>query len=232
MVLIREALEGVIAPEVATAILFEALAQSPAPPSGLHEARSFVTGPLTEAVRRRARSSDVTGITRLLQDTLDAAIHRDGLDVEIEVDLAASSPGVDETQQMSTIERPVPVVIVAAGPVFAERLRLCLGEDRVYTTTVSSSSALRKVLFAQLPMIVVVDGSSPGDLDAESLAEVLRGFPDSVVPVLWSGETAWGERLLALAPRGGTRGAPIVTIERSAGIEPLCDLVLSRFRSA
>lgn len=233
IVLIREALEGFIAPEVATAIIFDALAQSPAPPRSLHEARTFVAGPLTNVVSRRVRADEVTSIIRLMQDVIDSAIERDGLDVDVEIDTLASTPGEGstETQQMSTIARPVPVVVVAASSTFADRLALCLGEDRVYTTTVSSAAALRKALFAQFPMLVVFDASAIGEIEADSIVDVLRGFPDSVVPVLWAGETPWGERLVNLAMRmTGSRAAALVTLDRREGIEPLCDLVLSRFR--
>ncbi|MBX7191563.1 MAG: hypothetical protein K1X94_05880 [Sandaracinaceae bacterium] len=230
IVLIREALEGFIAPEIATAILFDALAQTSTPPSNLHEARTFVTGPLSEVVRRRVRSDEVTSIVRLVQGAIDAAIDRDGVDVDVDFDPAASAPGdgPTATQQMSTITRPVPVVVLAASSTFADRLGLCLGEDRVYASTVASAQGLRKAIFAQSPMLVVFDGSSLAELDPEPIAEVLRGFPDNVVPVLWAGETAWGARLMTIAPRKPA----LVTLERKEGIEPLCDLVLSRFRGA
>jgi hypothetical protein len=161
IVLIREALEGFIAPEVATAIIFDALAQTPTPPRSLHEARSFVAGPLTDVVSRRVRADEVTSIIRLMQDVIDSAIDRDGLDVDVEIDSLTSASGESstETQQMSTIA------------------------------------------------------------------------PDSVVPVLWAGETPWGERLVNLSLRmTGSRAAALVTLDRREGIEPLCDLVLSRFR--
>ncbi|MBN8614969.1 MAG: hypothetical protein J0L92_30500 [Deltaproteobacteria bacterium] len=233
IVLIREALEGLMAPEVATALLFDALAQTGEPPRSLHEARSFVSGPLTSVMSRRVRPDDVTSILRLMHGAIDAAIDRDGVDVDVEIDslASASGEGSTETQQMSTIARPVPVVVLAASASFSERLGLCLGEDRVYCSTVATAAALRKALFAQFPMLVVIDASSVGEVDADSVAEVVRGFPDGVVPVLWAGETPWGERLLSLAPRTAS-ARNVVTLDRKEGIEPLCDLVLSRFRGA
>jgi hypothetical protein len=235
IVLIREALESFIAPEAATAIIFDALARSPAPPRNLHEARTFVTGPLSDVVGRRVRPDEVTSIIRIMKDVIDSAIERDGVDVEVELDPLASTPGesATDTQQMSTITRPVPVVVLAGSSTFADRLALCLGEDRVYTTTVSSAAALRKALFAQFPMLVVFDATAIGEVQAEAVVEVLRGFPDSVVPVLWAGETPWGERLVNLSLRQTrSRAAALVTLDRREGIEPLCDLVLSRFRGA
>ncbi len=227
IVLIREALEGFISPEVATAIIFDALAQSSHPPASLHEARSFVAGPLSEVVSRRIRPSDVTSVIRLMKDVIDSAIDRDGVDVDVDFDpLSSSTERSTETQQMSTITRPVPVVVLAEQSLFADRLGICLGEDRVYTSTVTSPAGLRKALFAQSPLVVVLDATTCANISIEDVVEVLRGFPDNVVPVLWGGETAWGERLVASAPRKPA----VVTLERKEGIEPLCDLVLSRFR--
>lgn len=236
IVLIREALEGFLTPEVATAILFDSLALVPGPPKSLEDARSFVGGALTTIMSRRLRPDEVATITPAVREIIDAAIARDGLDVDIEFDPLMSDAGVSgegaeaagstETQQMSTITRPVPVVVVSESPLFGDRLALCLGEDRVYTTTVGSAAALRKSLFALSPMLVVLDGSAAVGLDIDALSDVLRGFPDNVVAVLWAGETEWGQRLLAHAPRK----PGVVTLERGEGIEPLCDLVLSRFR--
>jgi len=229
IVLIREALEGFISPEVATAIIFDALAQSASPPSSLHEARTFVAGPLSEVVSRRMRPSDVTSVIRLMKGVIDSAIDRDGVDVDVDIDfdpLSSSTEKSTETQQMSTIVRPVPVVVLAEQSIFADRLGICLGEDRVYTSTVTSPAGLRKALFAQSPLLVVLDATACASVSVDEVAEVLGGFPDNVVPVLWGGETAWGERLVALAPRKPA----VVTLDRKEGIEPLCDLILSRFR--
>lgn len=224
LVLIREALEGFIAPEVATALLFDALAHSEAPPRDLLEARDFVSGPLTHVVRHRVRPDDVTSILDMMHDVIDAAIARGGVEVHIELDdMTASSEGSTETQQLSTVVRPVPVLVVATTQTFGERLVLCLGEERVFTWTVAGAEVLRKALFTRTPMLVVFDATASEGLSPQDMAEVVRGFPDDVVPVLWGGDTAWGKRLAELA-----RG--VVTIERAEGIEPLCDLVLSRFR--
>lgn len=227
IVLIREALESVAAPEVATAILFDALANATSPPTTLVEARSFVSGPLRDAVRRRLRGDESTSIIRIVEGAIDSAIDRDGLDVEVEFDpLASSVERTTETQQMETIARPVPVVVLAQNDSFAQRLTLCLGEDRVYATTVSTPAALRKAVFAQSPLVVVVDGAACESMSADVVADVVRGVPDNVVPVLWNGATEWARGLVERSP------LRLVTLERKEGIEPLCDLVLSRFRGA
>jgi hypothetical protein len=227
IVLLREALEGFVTPEVATAILFDALAQADEPPGSLHEMRAFVEGPLSNVVQARVRRDDVTHVIRLVQGVIDAAIDRDGVDVEIEFDPTASASGIDggATKPLSTMSMPVPVVVLAAHGNFAARLQLCLGEDRCYAVRVSSPPALRKALFAQAPLLTVLDGTGNEGADPDETAEVLRGAPDNVVPVLWAGDTPWGQRVRAQAP------SRLVSLARSEGIEPLCDLVLSRFRS-
>jgi hypothetical protein len=228
IVLLREALEGVLAPEVATAILFDALAQAEELPGSLHEMRAFVAGPLAHAVQARVRRDDATQVIRLVQGAIDAAIDRDGVDVEIEFDPTASASGIEggATKPLSTMSMPVPVVVLAAQGNFAERLQLCLGEDRCYAVRASDPAALRKALFAQAPLVTVLDGTGNEGSDPDEVVAVLRGAPHSVVPVLWAGDTPWGQRVRAHAP------SRLVSIDRAEGIEPLCDLVLSRYRGA
>lgn len=227
IVLLREALEGFVAPEVATAILFDALARSEEPPGSLHELRAFVQGPLSQVVQARVRGGDVTQIIRLVESVIDAAIDRDGVDVEVDFDPTASASGIDggATKPLSTMSMPVPVVVLASHGNFAARLQLCLGDDRCYAVRADSPTALRKALFAQAPLVTVLDGMGNEGSDPDEAAEVLRGAPHDVVPVLWAGDTPWGQRVRAQVPRR------LVSLERSEGIEPLCDLVLSRFRA-
>ncbi|GAB4214745.1 MAG: hypothetical protein OHK0013_39680 [Sandaracinaceae bacterium] len=226
LVLLREALEAFVAPEVATSILFDALAQAEEPPASLHEMKSFVAGPLSNAVHARVRPDDATQAIRLVQGAIDAAIDRDGVDVEIEFDPTASASGIEggATKPLSTMSMPVPVVVLAAHGNFAARLELCLGEDRCHAVRVNNPAALRKALFAHAPLLTVLDGTGNEGSDPEEVVEVLRGAPDNVVPVLWAADTPWGQRLRAQAP------SRLVALGRSEGIEPLCDLVLSRFR--
>src|SRR5690349_19595584 len=63
LVMVREALEGVVSPTLATTLLFEALeASGRPPPATIEEMRAFAHGPLDDAVRKRMRDDDASQI--------------------------------------------------------------------------------------------------------------------------------------------------------------------------
>ncbi len=230
MVLLREALEGVVAPELATALIYDALERSGRkPPSSLDEARAFAEQSLAQAVRAKVKPEDASQILTLIDELFGRAIDGDGAAFEVEVDEAAW--GDDEnptaTTQMAVVHKPVPVVVLAASDAFAERLTACLGEDRVYAVGVSEEGAFRKAVFTYSPLIVLVDGSSPVAMDPVALTGALRALPNSAMPVLWGAESGWSRAML---PGLEAAGVSMVTIERGEGVEPLLDLVLARYR--
>jgi hypothetical protein len=230
MILLREALEGVVAPEVATALLFDALEISGRkPPRTLEETRSFAEEALAEAVRAKVRPDEASQILRLIDDLFERAIEGDGVAIDVEVDEAAWSDGDEPnaTTQMAVVQKPVPVVVLGGGAAFAERLTACLGDDRVRAIGVVDEAAFRKAVFAYSPLIVLVDGTTPTAMAAEALTGALRSLPHSSMPVLWGAESEWSRAVL---PGIESAGVPVVTLARSEGIEPLLDLVLARFR--
>lgn len=229
LVLLREALEGVVSPEVATALLFDALEISGRrPPQSLEEMRTFAEDALAEAVRRKVRDGEASQILKLVDDLFERAIEGDGVAIDVEVDPEAWS---DEkpcaTTQMATVQRPVPVVVLAAEGAFAERLTACLGDDRVYAVAVADEAAFRKAVFAYSPLLVLLDATRPVPIPEGPLAKALRGLPDTAMPVLWGAESEWAR---AAVPGLEAAGVSMVTLERREGIEPLLDLVLARFR--
>lgn len=230
MVLLREALEGVVAPEVATALLFDALERSgKSPPSTLEETRAFAAHALADAIRRRESPEDASQILERIDAMFERAIDGDGVAVDVEVDEAAfdEDENPNATMQMAVVQQPVPVVVLGAGGTFAERLTACLGGDRVHAVGVAEAGAFRKAIFSYSPLIVLVDGTSPAAMEPSVLTEMLRTLPDSAMPVLWGAETGWSRAVL---PDLEAAGIPLVTLVRSEGIEPLCDLVLARYR--
>lgn len=229
--MVREALEGVVSPTVATTLLFEALEASAAsPPTSLEEMRAFAQGPLDDAIRRRVRDSDAAEIRERMGQLFVRAIEGDGIDVSVDVDLDAEAQDDDRadgtaTAQMTVVKRPVPVVVVSARPQFSERLVVCLGEDRVKTIAVVDDTALSKAVFAYSALVVVLDGAAPVSVDAAAIAGALRRLPNGATTIVWASETDGGARLCAELDRAG---AAAVTLGRADGIEPLLDLILSR----
>lgn len=227
MVLLREALEGVVTPEVATALLFAALERAGgAPPGSLEEARGFARGALAETMRERVPEGDASRILQRIEERLAHPRGPESIDVDVDPD-AWGEEDPTATKQMLVVRKPVPVVVISAGGSFAERLVMCLGEDRVRAVATGDEASLRKAVFAYSPLIVLVDGVGPTSMDAGALTAALHDVPDSAMPVLWGSETGWSRSIL---PRFEGAGVRLVTLDRREGIEPLLDLVLARFR--
>lgn len=231
LVMVREALEGVVSPTVATTLLFEALERSGgAPPTTLEAMHAFALGPLELAVRRRLREQDASEIRERIEQLFarsgrsgDAAV----LDVDVDVDLDGDEGPTDgtATAQMTVVRRPVPVVVLSAREEFASRLVLCLGEDRVKTVAVADVASLSKAVFAYSALVVVLDGQSPAEVDREALVAGLRRLPNGATTIVWASDAEGGARLSEMLDAGG---AAMVTLGRADGIEPLLDLILSR----
>jgi hypothetical protein len=230
MALLREVLENIVAPQTATALLFDALERSGrGPPSTLEDARTFAQNALADAIRGRVRPDEASQIIRLIDEFFARAIENDGLAIEVDVTETGEHDDPSATAQMAVVQKPVPVVVFEATGAFAERLTACLGEDRVFAVVTVDETSLRKAVFCYAPLVLVVDGvSPPPDVDPLALAAVLRGLPHASLPVLWGSETRWGRELLEVVEPAGVK---LVTLDRREGIEPLLDLVLAHFHS-
>ena len=233
MVLLREALESYMAPEVATSVLFDALERAGGPPPGsLEAARSFARGALADAVRGRVEAKEASEIIHDIDQLFDRAIEGDGVTLDVEVDLTLASDagggeGGTSTHVMQVVRSPVPVVVLSEGALFAEKLVICLGEDRVATASVSTEAGLRKTVFAHAPLLVLIDAVSPAAIEAAALCSAIKALPTNALPILWGSQSAWARSVLPALDAAGTR---VLTIDRDEGIEPLLDLILSRYR--
>lgn len=228
MVMVREVLEGVVSPTVATSLIYEALeAAGGPPPRSLEEMHAFASGPLDDAIRRRVRPEEASEMRLLVGRLFTRAIEGDGVSVDVDVDLDGSeSDDATATAQMVVVKKPVPVVVLSGSSSFADRLVVCLGEDRVRAVPVADEAALQKQVFAYAALLVVIDGVVPAGCEAANVGATLRRLPDSATVVLWAADTDWSQR-----SRDGleSAGRTVVTLERTEGIEPLLDLVLSHF---
>jgi hypothetical protein len=223
-------LEGALPATIATSVLFEALsAWDRGIPADAAELLAFTRGPLSEILTRRvgARAEAIVGAIVLSIDELE------GGELEIEVTIASAEgdaradladTALADTAQMRAVAHPVSVLVVSAGADFADRVDAALGPERVQTRTVSTIEAMRHASFSAIPVFVVVDATSLGSIPARDLAKALLGLPDATLGVVWGTDTSAGRDLNARLD-----GGKVVLLSRSEGIEPLLDLVLSRF---
>ena len=219
----REVLEAALAPELATSLMFQALKGVPRLPKDRDSVIALCRGPLTVALRGRVGDDVAAEVLARIERVLMKG-DRTGTDIPIEIDL---DDDVDSTMMMPVAFRaPVSVVVVSSKFRFAERLVASLGDERVYVTAAMDARELRKNVFAAQPLLVVVDATAAPAADDEDITLCLKGLPDRALGVVWGADTDYGKTMLALLQATGS-GA--VGISQDDGIEPLLDLVLSRY---
>jgi hypothetical protein len=214
--LVRDALERALAPAVATSVLFEALERSGrGTPTTREETIRLVRGSLAQILVERLGTREGGELIK----TLGAKI---SIDEEIRVDFEDFEDG--STAQMMAVARPVTVLVASAAPAFGERLLVVLGEDRVYPMTVTDEAGLRHATFSAAPLVIVVDATKPPDVKPAALASVLRSLPKQTFALVWSQESDYGRELKQRL------GKAALYLDRTEGIEPLLDVILSRYR--
>jgi hypothetical protein len=229
--LVRETLESVLAPGVATATLFEALdAWGRGVPADVEQVLELVRGPLATLLRGRLGDDPANELLQAIEERLASREPEGGaedIDESVELDVEMPEDSVEATSQLAAFALPVSVLVVSASESFAQRLITVLGDDRVYPHTVSDEAAFRHATFSALPLIAVVDCLKPPAIRPPALAKALRGLPKQTVAVVWAAENDYGREARV---RIGQSDRDVVFLDRKEGIEPLLDLVLSRFK--
>lgn len=230
--LVRETLEGTLPPAVATATLFEALDKwGRGIPEDSAQVLELVQGPLAALLDARLGPERAREVLAAIEERLGSQSPA-APDLDVDVDVSEDLAGMDEdddqrTTQMAAVPHPVSVLVVSANDVFGERLLTVLGEDRVYPHTVADVAAFRHAMFSTLPLLAVVDTKNAPNIRPPVLATALGGLPKQTVAIVWAAETDYARELRVRLEQNAKH---VVFIDRKEGIEPLLDLVLSRYK--
>jgi len=229
--LVRETLEGIVEPAIATSVLFESLSRwGRGVPEGAEEVLQLVRGPLTELLEARLGPHARTALAELEAQLADL-VPAESLDVDVEIDLG-DEPDLQDanemTAQMTAVQVPVKVLVVAGYGQFAQRLNASIGAERCHAVTVSSVEELRRTVFRLAPQIVVVDAAQPAAVRAHELSQALKGLPDAALSFVWGADSHYGRDLRSQLVQLET---DTMFLDRQEGIEPLLDLILSRFKT-
>jgi len=224
LIVVREALEGVLSPTLATTLLFEALERwGAAPPETLEQVRAFAMGALDTAVRRRMLVDEADDIRERLERLFAHAPKAASRDDEPTLKIPIKEIGA--TQEMLVAPQRVPVVLLASGTELADRLSSSLGRDRVAVFPVSTAETFTKALSVVEAPIVLIDATHAPLLDAYTARIALRALRAGTTLVIWGSETLFGQQLAVMLEGGGPTPVELMTRE---GTSPLFDLVLSR----
>ncbi len=213
LMVIREVLEGMLAPEVTAAVLFTALDSLPAEPSTADGWADFVRGPLRDVLRNR------TG-----EEVAGDLIGRIGL---ILGDPAPGVPGERSerrsqapTGRYPTTKGPTRTLVVASGGRLARLLKVALG-NQIVPMVLNDPRRLVAFVDDFAPMLLVVDVTDPARF-LPSLPDLAEPLDPDVIAVIWDEGTETGQALTEGFEAAGRRW---VWVNRHEGVDPIIDLV-------
>lgn len=226
---LRENLEGVLAPNLAMAILFDALAAwGPIRPQTPAELIRFVRGPLMERLVPKLGADEAASvgarIVAILSQAITPPTPPTGAPRPRIPGARYPKPDDRSTTPLPTWELPVLVLVASGQPIFADRLTAAVGAERVNAVTAHDLAELTRGSHPYAPGVIVVDAQHPPGIEPDDLVRALATPPPTVLRTLWGGETPWGARLLASALRAAVI---LVELDGAEGILPLCDIVRS-----
>jgi hypothetical protein len=223
--LVREKLESLLAPELASSILFDALAEvGGAPPASGEATLALVEGPLARVLGRRVRKAEADVIVRELVDTLRVIVGPALTPVQPMTREKVRE--LEITLEIQIGRGAVGVLVLSSKPDLAMRLEAALGPGRISTRTLATGAMLESQLrAAELPPIVLVDAVEFAPVEPVELAAVLKRSRKGTIHAIWGADLAYGSMVLGelLARR-----VPATPLDRREGIEPFLDLVKSR----
>ena len=218
MYLIREALEGLLEPRVASHVLFEALERGgiESLPSDASLLIGFVEGPLRAATAERAGEATAADIVERLTSVLQKAVVMD------------AAPDVSRTVEVPLGAGPVRVMVMGRGSSLAVRLRAALGGDRVAIGASTATPAAEHMVGTLRPEIIILDAVDPIQDAVEDVAAFLARVPAKTTRLVWGREQPWASRLADALDQATV---PYTPVDRRDGVEPLLDLIRSRPRT-
>lgn len=225
--LVREVLEGFLAPRIASLVMFETLAD-PLPESP-DELLVVIRGRLNQSLARRVGLEDANAVIRRLESLLkrgDASgMAPLGSMARDAPPPAAARMDPDVTQAIPLSTRPVTVLVVSGGPQLERRLAASLGPQRVAPSSVQDEATLRRYSESRGIALVLVDATDFPSLDPRIVASCLGLLPHSTSRAVWGAELPYGRSIVRACEAADTS---VIALSRSEGIEPLLDLVRSR----
>lgn len=223
--LVREKLESLVAPELASSILFEALAEvGGRPPASGEATLALVEGPLARVLGRRVRGAEADLIIDELVGMLRMIVGPAA--TPIAPMSRAQVRDLEITLEISLDKGAVAVLVLSGREDLAMRLEAALGPGRITTRTFTTHDELSaRVKGGRLPPIVLVDAVEFPSIEPVDLATLLQRSPKGTVHAIWGADLAYGSMVLGELVQ---RRIPATPLDRREGIEPLLDLVRSR----
>jgi len=214
LILLREALEGHFSAHQASALLYRAMDEHGSIPEGIDEVLAFCGGALSQVIEDRHGAEARDAVTRYLSTVLG------------EIPAPKEAPELEAWDQVTEEQArhggAVPVIFLSENLQRGQMLEVALGTERARLLRAGELAALRPpTLDVFRPMLVLIDAAEPV-ADATRTAAALDALPTDVDVVVFASDERFGRELV------GALSRQVIGLPREEGIEPMCDLVLTR----
>ena len=231
--IVRESLEGVVAPSLQSTVMFEALeSHGRELPRTTEELMKSVRGSLQDALLKRVGHREAGAVVARIEQLLRTAptLTPPG---GVYFDTRTPPSGIrnrdrDITTEIATAREPVAVLVISAGGSMVARLHAALGRSRVSGVHANDADRVRSVTSSYAPPIVLVDATDFPAIDPTEVADVLSKLPPTTACGVWGADLPYGRSVVFAMAEAG---APAVAFARGEGVEPMLDLIKSRRRS-
>lgn len=209
LIVIREVLEGSLAPNIAAAVLFLALDQTSSDPSGPGWSL-FVEQALRPVLHERVG-------TEVGEDIVERVL---GILGRVSVP-KHPQPSEFPTGRFVISDGPTRALVIASDKRLARMLKGALGERVVPAVAVDQNAILRGATDF-LPSLVILDLCHPVELGLQGLVRCIDEISPDVLVVLWAPKANSAEKLAGELRKLGRR---TMVLTREHGVDPLLDLV-------
>lgn len=225
MRMLREALEGVLSPDLATSLLFDALEPYGSRiPEGNDALLALARGPLFDAITKRVGEGEASAVLERVEELIKRSAASRA--PQAAPDAFASEERLATTTRMPVLREAMTVLIVASGQGLSARLEASLGGETVLAYVISSPHNIRtKLRSADAPYMALVDATDFPQIDASLLADIFADGPPTLVRAIWGAELPYGR---AIAAAMNQKGTPPLELKRADGVDSLLDLIRSR----
>lgn len=228
MRMLREALEGVLSPDLATSLLFDALEPfGSLLPEGNEALLALARGPLHAAITKRVGESEAAAVLERVEELVARSSKSQAPEHPLP-DFFAEEDRLATTTRMPVLRDAMTVLIVAASQSLSLRLEAALGGETVLTYVIATPQSIRqKLRSSDAPYMALLDATDFPQIDVALLADIFVDGAPTLVRAIWGAELPYGR---AVATAMHQRGVPPIELKRSDGVESLLDVIRSRTR--
>ena len=211
MAVVREVLEGVLSPDLAHSLLFDALDTLVSPPQAGGEWLEFVQGALHQVIAQRVGAFEANEISVRVQKILGT--------------VAPLRSDADDTGRFERAVGPTRVLVLAPSARLARMLKAVLGPT-IVAMSVSDLSSYEDMVRELNPSILLVDLTARRTVHHADIEAALDKLPAQVLILIWDECTPEGQAL-ASALDGSSH--PVAWVDRREGVEPLLDHIRAHY---